>query len=54
MPLSHLTKRAVAVRSHYEGNTFNVALSPSMVLIAQGFETKEQAQSYADVYNEGK
>ena len=45
---------AVVARSHYEGNTFNVAEYPSGVLLAQGFENQEQAQMHADNINRGK
>ena len=49
-----IQKIAVVARAYFEANTFNVAEYPSGVLLAQGFETVEQAQDRADAINKGK
>jgi hypothetical protein len=42
---------AVVRRARFEGNAFEVVSSPSMKIIAQGYDTEEMAQGFADTFN---
>lgn len=49
--LLHAQPVAVVRRARFEGNSFEVVESPSMVIRGQGYETEEAAQIYANQLN---
>lgn len=46
-----LTPVAVARRSYFEANSFEIVQTPSMKILAQGFDDLAQAEYYAENIN---
>jgi hypothetical protein len=46
-------ERYVARRTRFEGGTFEVVLTPSMRIIAQGYESLEDAEKAAETFQKG-
>ncbi len=49
-----MTPVAVVRRMRFEGNAYEVVISPSMQIVAQGYETEEGAAEYAERFNKGQ
>lgn len=49
-----IAPKAVVRRARFEGGEFEVVRIPSMVLLAQGFTSEQEAQSAAELFNASK